>query len=270
MISHTGKPNGLLWGLIFVSIGVHLLMLMPLAGLYRPAVTPVTIELDLRTISRPIQKEKPQRPKIPAAPKPVKETLIPSEPTPVVPLKNIPAADVPQPILAPPLPAAKAMDIAPWKRKIDAAPPAEEDTAETGKKGDADEAVPVGEDAARTQEDSEGGGSVSAEAVVAEAEDNRPSAETYRNQLHAKIPLIHAEADRLYRKKAQKRQLQGRTTVRVVIGVEGDIVALNVTESSQNRMLDQIALKAVSKASPFPRPPSGPTTIDIPINFKLI
>jgi protein TonB len=250
MIPDTGKPNLLLWGLIIISAGVHLTLLMHIAGLYRPG-TPVYIELDLRTISKPIQRDIPRPQEIPQPRVSPVQKMSQDEPTEALPLENMSATTLPKPIPIPEIPEAKGVDVATWEGKIDETAPVVEDAAETEKEGETDAPVSAGE-----------GGTETEEKLLAET--------VYRNQLNKKIPLIHAEADRLYRKKARKRQIQGRTVVRVVIDYNGDIIAADIAESSNHRILDQIALKAVSGASPFPKPPNPPTTLDIPINFKLI
>jgi protein TonB len=212
-------------------------MLMHIGGLYRSS-TPVYIELDLRTISKPIKRIIP-RPRIFNDPKvsqnvlePLRipeENLFREEFTKTPPLQDRLPPKTPEPIRMPELPEIKGIDIATWEGK----------TSE----------------------------SISPKGDTAKTEQNIRLEAVYMNQVGQ---MISAKAGRLYRKKAKKRQLQGRTVVQVVIGDNGVIVSTRVAESSNHRMLDQIALKAVRDASPFPKPPRGLTTLDIPINFKLI
>jgi periplasmic protein TonB len=242
MIIDTQKPNLLLWGLIFISVGVHLILLMHIAGLYRND-PPVYIELDLRTISKPIQRDIP-RPQDFPDPKIMPEVFKPlgipveksfqDEITAIPPLESLLPKNRPEPLRLPVIPEIKGVDIATWE-------------------GESDKRVMPQKQIQNTTED----------IILSET--------AYMQLLNEKkIPLIHAEAQMRYDKKARKRQIQGRTVVRVKIDQNGDIVASNIEESSEHTMLDRIALKAVENASPFPIPPKAPMTLYIPINFKLI
>jgi protein TonB len=237
MIQGTTRPNLLLWGLIFISVGVHLILLMHIAGLYRPGA-PVYIELDLRTISKPIQRNIP-RPQDSPDPNIVSEVFKPpgipekklfqNEITAIPPLESLLPKNGPEPLRLPEIPEIKGVDIATWEGEID------KPAMHTG--------------------------------ALSKTEEKTRLEMAYLNQVGQ---MISAKAERFYRKKAGKRQLQGRTVVLVAIGDSGDIISTRVAESSNHRMLDQIALKAVEDASPFPKPPKAPMTLYIPINFKLI
>jgi protein TonB len=242
MTIDTEKPNLLLWGLIFISIGVHLVLLMHVAGLYRSG-SPVYIELDLRNISKPIQRIIP-RPQVFHDSKITHKVLEPlripienqfrEEPPTVLPVQKPLLRQLPKPMQAPDLPGVKSIDIATWK--------AETDRSESPQKQ-----------------------------VHAPREADISSEAAYMQLLNErKIPLIQAEAQRRYDKKARKRQIQGRTVVAVKIDRNGDIMGSHIEESSKYSTLDRIALKAVENASPFPKPPHAPISLYIPINFKLI
>ena len=236
MIPYAAKPNLLLWGLIIISVGVHLILLMHIAGVYRPG-TPVYIELDLRTISTQTQRNIPRPQAVPDSKivpekfNPLRipeEKLFRNEVTAIPPLESLLPQKGPEALRLPEIPQIKSIDIATWEGEVDK-PAHEGELFKTEEK------------------------------IQLEA--------AYKTQVRQMV--LH-KAEGLYRKKARKRQLQGRTVVLVVIGDSGDIVTARVAESSNYRMLDQIALKAVENASPFPKPPGGSITLNIPINFKLI
>jgi protein TonB len=240
MISDTGKQNWLLWGLLLVSVAIHLVLFLRIAGWHRPAI-PVYIELDLRNISKPIQRQipKPQHtPEPRALPRANDDLKVPEavsapEKVPALPaLKDLLPMPAPERIQPPKIPEIADLDIATW----------EGDTGKTAVR----------------------------EAVGSTAEQNTFSTAAYMRQVKEIImPLIYAEADRRYNKRARKRQIQGRTLVRVIIDHNGEIVEAGVTESSNYAMLDDIALKAVTKAAPFPPPPDEKAMLDIPITFQL-
>jgi protein TonB len=89
--------------------------------------------------------------------------------------------------------------------------------------------------------------------------------EDYRNIVDRSIRNSVKYPDR-----AKKRNLQGRVTISVTIGADGEITALKVTQSSGHRILDRSVLKAVKSSAPFSSPPDGPVTVIVPIQFRLI
>ena len=238
MLADTHKPNLLLWFLILMSLGIHAAVFIRISGIHRPAA-PVYIELDLRTESKPVQRTFPR-------PKPLQPAAISTSPrnfaeipepvqrsvqTPPLPaIEAAPLGPLPAGMQPPAIPAVKPLNIAVWKEKSEETKPQRDAAA----------------------------GKVSPNTRAA-----------YLQEVKKMIPIIAAEADRRYKRKARKRQIQGRTAVRVVIDADGKIVEATIAESSTHDMLDAIALKAVASASPFPKPSQAPVTIDIPITFKL-
>lgn len=82
------------------------------------------------------------------------------------------------------------------------------------------------------------------------------------------------EKHKRYPSTAQKRNIQGEVTVRFVITPDGGIRNLILVRSSNYKALDDAALKAVHKASPFPKPPANLLTkkemiLEISILFEL-
>jgi len=71
--------------------------------------------------------------------------------------------------------------------------------------------------------------------------------------------------------KAKRLGISGRAQVQFVITPSGDARNIVVASSAGNPMLDEAAISAVRRASPFPRMPEGMTQLEIsvPIAFRL-
>jgi protein TonB len=61
---------------------------------------------------------------------------------------------------------------------------------------------------------------------------------------------------------------RGSTKVAFAIGAGGQLAFVRVVGSSGDTSLDRLAVAAVRKAAPFPRPPAGPVTYSIRIYFR--
>ena len=59
----------------------------------------------------------------------------------------------------------------------------------------------------------------------------------------------------------------GSATVVFSIGPNGGLGAVRIGKSSGNSKIDQLALATVRGAAPFPKPPSGPASFSIRIDF---
>lgn len=59
-----------------------------------------------------------------------------------------------------------------------------------------------------------------------------------------------------YPEAAKARQIEGRVKVEFVLQTDGTLSDIKIVKSSRHRDLDDAAVEAVKKASPFPRPPS--------------
>jgi protein TonB len=81
------------------------------------------------------------------------------------------------------------------------------------------------------------------------------------------------EASKVYPESARSRMVEGKVTVKFAVTLDGQVSSVSVSTSSGNRLLDQAAVKAVSDASPFARPPGtlfkGPLRMEITIAFEL-
>jgi len=85
---------------------------------------------------------------------------------------------------------------------------------------------------------------------------------------------LKIERYKAYPVSARQRNIEGLVVVVFVIGFNGDVSGLKVTNGSGDPALDNAAILAVKKASPFLSPPgkffSGPVRVKVPITFELI
>jgi protein TonB len=65
------------------------------------------------------------------------------------------------------------------------------------------------------------------------------------------------EREKRYPSQARRRQIEGRVALSFAIGPKGELSECRVTRGSGSPELDQAALEAVKRASPFPAPPTG-------------
>jgi periplasmic protein TonB len=82
------------------------------------------------------------------------------------------------------------------------------------------------------------------------------------------------ERYKAYPVSARQHNIEGLVVVAFVIGSDGDVSGLKVTNGSGYPALDNAAILAVKKASPFLSPPGkffgGPVRVKVPITFELI
>jgi len=227
------RPNWLLRGLIFLSVGVHLILLIQMTQLYRPRVIS-RIELTLKQISNTFQREIP-RPRLPLKPltEPKGKTVAGALEKPYTPRKPL------QYVLPPPIQSNRLMGNKQIPR------------------------IPLIEDTgiAKWQDETE----TSSDSVPPSAE--RPVAveRAYTDLVQRRIETV-----KQYPKRAQRRNEQGVVKIVFTIGNDGEVVSVNILTSSGSRLLDGAAIDAVKKASPFARPPNGSMIIQLPIRFELL
>lgn len=81
------------------------------------------------------------------------------------------------------------------------------------------------------------------------------------------------EAKKHYPFRARTRRIEGRTTVAFRISPQGRLLASHVVNHSGHDILDRAALKAVSDAAPFPKPPQRfrgkPFSLQVVLVFSL-
>ena len=207
------KPNWLLRGLVGISLGIHLIIFMHIAGVYQSEAL-TYIELTLKDFSKPPSRNIPRprfRPKTPKQPKDIKQLNI---------RKRI-------------IPCFKAMKM---------------DTVEKNLPDSLMESVsmPIIPDNPVDMSD-------------------RLTSNDYFEMVRLKI-----ESHKRYPNAAKTRQIEGRVTVRFVIESNGRISSLKIVKSTRHRALDQAALNAVKKASPFPRPPKNLFKRSIPLEITIM
>ena len=232
MIADHTKPNWLFRGLILFSLLMHGVLFMYIAKIYRPRAVSY-LELTVRSVVNPIARKIPRPRSRPAA------KAHPEKVRPVDTQPYRPPAD-------PPPEESRLESVPDVSRESMALPP-----------------PPVVKDL---------NVSAWAPAMPAEAPMHLPSngqpeitEENYRDIVDRKI-----RGSVQYPAQAKKRNLQGRVTIAVTIGTDGEIAALKITQSSGHRVLDRAVQKAVRESAPFSSPPDGPVTVIVPIHFRLI
>ena len=227
------RPNWLLRGLIFLSVGVHLILLIQMTQLYRPRVIS-RIELTLKQISNTFQREIP-RPHLPLKPltEPKGKTVAGALEKPYTPRKPL------QYVLPPPIQSNRLMGNKQIPR------------------------IPLIEDTgiAKWQDETE----TSSDSVPPSAERPVAAERAYTDLVQRRIETV-----KQYPKRAQRRNEQGVVKIVFTIGNDGEVVSVNILTSSGSRLLDGAAIDAVKKASPFARPPNGSMIIQLPIRFELL
>jgi len=232
MIDDLHSPNWLLRGLIVLSVGAHLLILLQIAQLHRPKQVS-KIELTLRSISR-----RPQH----HIPKPSPQIY--ADMTPIE--KHLPQKVDPQAMLFQPF-------------QYQAPDPVDKNALRQKKPLPS---IPVVDDPEVISWQEEMATSVESGPNLPEA--HITAERTYTDQIKRQI-----EAVKQYPQRARRRNIQGVVDIVFTIGKEGEIVTIAIAKSSGSRILDRAAVDAVNKASPFDKPPKGPLTIQLPMVFKL-
>lgn len=72
-----------------------------------------------------------------------------------------------------------------------------------------------------------------------------------------------------YPRSAMVRKEQGQATVKVSLSADGNITGVTLTKSSGSEILDREAVRIAQKVRRFPAPPSGTTSVSLPIAFRL-
>jgi len=225
------QPNWLFRGLIIFSLLVHGALFVHIADLYRPR--PISyLELTMRSVAKPVAREIPR----PRTRPPVKSFP-----------EKIPLAKE-QPLRAPVEPLA---------------PPQLESVPDIFRESAALPQTPVVKDLNVFQWTP--AAPVKTPTAVPSTVQPEITEEDYRNIVDRRIR--HSVQ---YPARAKKRNLQGRVIISVTIGADGEITALEITQSSGHRILDRSVLKAVKESAPFSNPPDGPVTVIVPIQFRLI
>jgi len=229
------KPNWLFGGLMLLSVGVHLIVLIHLATIYQPNVVS-RIELTLVSIN-----SRPQ-------PKIVAPAARPAQPQEAFDHQTHPKteliAPIPTPYYQPPEPVrAERLRNSPAMPQI---PNASDPKASVW------EGIPALQPASVVPEPAP----IKQETGLAEI--------AYIDHIKQRIDDVKE-----YPQRARRRTLEGEVTVLFTIGGGGELVSIRIADSSGSRILDRSAIKAVQKAAPFKVPPDGAVTVELPIKYQL-
>jgi len=85
---------------------------------------------------------------------------------------------------------------------------------------------------------------------------------------------LRIESRKKFPESARSSHIEGRAQVRFLITSDGHVASAEVVKSSGNQILDQAAVRAVTDAAPFPKPPpnlfKGPLHMKITLVFELM
>jgi len=92
--------------------------------------------------------------------------------------------------------------------------------------------------------------------------------------IYLEMVRLKIERHKKYPETAKARQIEGFVTVRFVITPQGDVLNVEIINSSRQKSLDKAALKAIHAATPFPVPPQhffkGEIPLELTIAFELM
>jgi protein TonB len=109
---------------------------------------------------------------------------------------------------------------------------------------------------------------------VADAKVHEASVEFTNTQDYFEMLQLRIYSFKRYPQGAKSNHIEGRVKVQFVLSADGALMDIKVIKSSRHQELDDAALDAIKKASPFPRPPAYlfkmPVTLRINILFELV
>jgi len=225
--------NWLLHGFILVSLGIHVLIFLHMAGIYENRAMSY-IELTLQQVSKPSTRDIPS-PRIRR--QPVRKTTV----TPID----------PKPFQVPKMKLDPVVTRTPAVTNDQIPLPQMPDTVSAA-------AVPVT------------GFSPQPESMV-DTTDVQTQFTTARDYFEMLNLRIHSVKE--YPESARSRHIQGRVKVKFVLLADGSLKDVQVVKSSRHKNLDDAAVTAVKKAAPFPKPPVSlfktPVMFHVHILFEL-
>jgi len=228
------RPNWLLHGFIFISLGIHILIFFHMAGIYENNATSY-IELSIQQISNPHVRVIPKPRVRETAPKisEVKTVQVKSFHVPRIKIEAVPDHKTDhdyEQIALPQLP--ENMDISGFSVAALNLP---------------------------------------APAANVEAHEEQIEFTTAKEYFEMLNLRIHSY--KKYPESARSRHLEGRVRVEFVLSEDGTLSDIKILKSSRHKNLDEAAISAIKRASPFPRPPAflfkTPVTMQISILFEL-
>lgn len=234
-------------GAAVLSAGLHVLVLT--AWLLVPSPKPHDLGAGVLTVQVLLEPPPPQ-PEPESEPEPKPEPPQPPPPEPAKP--EPPPPPKPAPVKPLPKPTPRPAPVA--------APLAEPAPTDTPATTDAPAAQPVMTDSAAT--------ATPAPAANAVALGNPAARQAERNDY---LRIVWA---RIMRFRPDRVRLTGTTRLSFALGLDGNLLSVEIAESSGSDLLDRTALDAVRRAAPFPPPPLGSTLADlafsIPFQFRPV
>jgi periplasmic protein TonB len=234
MAHHTPPSvNWLLHGFIFISLGVHVLVFLHMAGIYENRAVSY-LELSLHQVSKPAGRDIP-RPRI--RNKPVQT----AEVTPVQPKQlHIPKINL--------------------------------DPVVSRTPGLLNEVISLPQMPDTVSASQVAAAAVDARpAAVVDTADVQPEFTTAKEYFDMLNMRIHSAKQ--YPESARSRHIQGQVRVKFVLMADGTLGDVKIVKTSRHKNLDDAAVAAIKKAAPFPKPPSflfeTPVTMQINILFEL-
>jgi len=225
------RPNWLLQGFIVLSLGVHVLVFLHIAGIYQSNAISI-IELSMQEISKPNHRviPMPRKRETPPAVSEIKTLQVKNVTIPKIKIDPIPKQTVDHSydrILLPQVP--ENMNVASFAAAglsiQDPAPPLEATVEYTTQK-------------------------------------------EYFDMLNLRIQRFKE-----YPESAKSRHIEGRVKIEFMVLKDGTLTDIRVIKSSRHKNLDDAAIGALKKASPFPKPPgflfNPPVTMRINLLFEL-
>jgi len=235
------QPDGMLQGerLLHLCIGAsivfHAVLLATSPKVPEAPPPPVRLSATLRQAAAP-------RPPEPAAPAPVQEA---PPPKPVEPPPAAKATPAPPPLPKPAADKAPAKSAAPAPTPAPVAPSAPPPPAAVAEARPPAPAAPVAE----VREPAKA-------APPPAPPSNDPSDAELVNAYQSQLAQVAAKYKR-YPNEAMQNNWEGVATVRMRIGVDGKIAAVEVVNSSGHKMLDEQASLTINRAKPFVQIPAG-------------
>jgi protein TonB len=108
------------------------------------------------------------------------------------------------------------------------------------------------------------------EAESADLPSDRASDEEEANRLARYVETVRAriEARKRYPSMARRRAVEGRVVARVAIRADGELTGIEF-DGAAPALLRRATDDAIRAASPYPAPPAGALTIELPVDYSL-
>jgi protein TonB len=229
------KSNRLFMVVLILSVGIHTVVFLHIAGIYRSRALSV-IELTLQDVLKPAQRNIPRpRPRLMQQPEPLN-----------------PARG---PIDTPPVPSAGPIKIDPVDSVLSERLMERIETA----------AVPQVPSAVIS-----GAGFGKLESFSSGGLESSSLGDYNTSNAYLEMVRLRIEKHKQYPYQARAAFKEGRVVVCFTITTDGGVRSLEVRKSSNTKVLDEAALQAVRSAAPFPAPPRHLFKGDIPLELSIV